>query len=146
MCSIRRIPRSREQVLRKGQLMTSKELRKLSRKELVELFLIKSREYEAENEKLRAELETTRKELTHELELSRRELELADRTAEQLKAELDLKKRYRTSSPQTAAPAQTRTGEARTMQTQAVQTRETAARPVQIQTGTAGADDAGKHE
>lgn len=74
--------------------MTSKELRKLSRKELIELFLAHAIEAEKTKTDLTHDLEQTRKELTYELELTRQELELTKRTVEQLNTEIGMYKEY----------------------------------------------------
>ncbi len=70
--------------------MTSKDLKKLSRKELIELFLAQTRELESMKESLTSELEQTRSHLTHELELTKKELEVAEQMVAQMKAERKL--------------------------------------------------------
>ena len=91
--------------------MTSKELRKLSRKELIELFLAHAIEAEKTKTDLNHELEQTRKELTYELELTRQELELTKRTVEQLNTEIGMYKEYarRLGDGEAELPEETKT-------------------------------------
>ena len=84
--------------------MTSKELRKLSRKELIELFLTQSREYEQVKEELTRELERTRTELTRELDLTKRELQVTETAVEQLKLQLGIRDKQPEQTEQCEMP------------------------------------------
>ena len=73
--------------------MTSKELRKLSRKELIELFLAQSKEYAQVKGELTHQLEQTRTELSRELEVTKKEVQVSEMAIEQLKLEIENYKR-----------------------------------------------------